>query len=239
VPTDVTLVQFLGHDNSFYNAVLHTAVALALGDSWPLPEHVIANEFYFLGASKFSTSRNHTVSGREAVALVGPDCLRFHLARTNPERWQTSFSRRALLETAELEIDGAWTAAVESLGCLAQRGSAPPDAPASDLRVRGLLEAARIDLERSYGLDEFSLRRAGSVLLDLAVAGRDFAQRAFESSQGPGPNNDCADAAAFLRGLALLSAPLLPELAQAAWKTLGAPGEVADAPWPTALVGLG
>jgi len=227
-----TLVQFLGHDNSFYNAVLHTAVALALGGDWPVPEHVITNEFYFLEGRKFSTSRNHVVPGRDAVAMVGPDSLRCHLARTNPERWQTSFSPEALVATDRDEVQGVWTGAIEALLRLAESPLAGEGEPVPDLRFAALFAGAREDLERCYDLDAFSLRRASAVLLELAMAGGDFASRALKSEPGPVPISKSADAAFFLRGLALLAAPLLPGLSQEIWERLGNSGEVAEEAWP-------
>jgi methionyl-tRNA synthetase len=229
---DFTLVQFLGHDNSFYNAVLHTAVSLALGGDWPVPEHVITNEFYFLEGRKFSTSRNHVVPGRDAVAMAGPDCFRYHLARTNPERWQTSFSPKELLATGRDEIRGVWAVAVEELQRLAASGPSGGEARGSDLRLTALLDGGREDLERCYGLDGFSLRRASSILLDLAAAGRDFATRALEAEPGPVAVSRSTDAAVFLRTLCLLAAPLLPGLSQEAWERAGGPGKVAEEPWP-------
>jgi methionyl-tRNA synthetase len=229
---DFTLVQFLGHDNSFYNAVLHTAVSLALGGDWPVPEHVIANEFYFLEGRKFSTSRNHVVSGRDAVAMVGVDSFRYHLARTNPERWQTSFSPEELVATDRGEIEGVWAVAAEELSRLAEGAPSREGEGEPDLRLMALLDGAREDLERCYGLDGFSLRRASSTLLDLASAGKDFATRTLEAEPGPVAVSRSADAAAFLRSFALLAAPLLPGLGQEIWEGRGLPGEVAEAPWP-------
>jgi methionyl-tRNA synthetase len=232
-----TLVQFLGHDNSFYNAVLHPTVALALGNGWPLPEHLVTNEFYFLGDRKFSTSRKHTIPGQEAVAMVGPDCLRFHLARSNPERWQTAFSQDALLETERREIRGVWTSAIGELHGLARQALADRPARASDLRIAGLLEGARSDLERYYDLAGFSLRRASAVLLDLAMAGGDFARRDPGAKPAAVSSSKPADAAILLRSLALFSAPLLPRLSQEIWERLNAKGKVADQPWPIPALG--
>jgi methionyl-tRNA synthetase len=230
--SEFTLVQFLGHDNSFYNAVLHPAVALALGTRWPVPEHLIANEFYFLDDRKFSTSRNHTVSGREALATVGADSLRFYLARSNPERWQANFSQAALIETDRREIRDTWEAAIEQLHQLARQEHPADGAKATSLEVGALLDGARISLERCYGLTAFSLRGASSVLLDLAVAAGDFSHRALASEPGPVAISHSGDAAAFLRYLALLAAPLMPSLSQAAWERSGGRGEVSDQPWP-------
>jgi methionyl-tRNA synthetase len=231
-PDGLTLVQFFGHDNSFYNAVLHTAVSLALGGSWPVPEHLIANEFYFLEGRKFSTSRNHVVSGRDAVAMVGPDSLRYHLARSNPERWQTSFSPEALLETDQREVQTVWTVAIEELLRLARGVPAVAAARPSDLRLAALLEGAREDLERCYGLAGFSLRQASTVLFELALAGGDFATRALRAESASVPFSRSWDAAIFLRSLALFAAPLLPGLSQRIWEGLDQGGEVAEAPWP-------
>jgi len=202
--TDFTLVQFLGHDNSFYNAVLHTAVALALGGSWPLPEHLVTNEFYFLEDKKFSTSRNHMISARHALKALGPDNLRFHLARTNPERWQSNFSLAAANETRQREIQNIWAPAIEGLKHLALQA---PVGGSTDLRILGLVEGARADLERHYDAETFSLRQASNTLLGLATAAADLARRESNSPQ-PGRSTD---ATTLLRALAEFAAPLMPQ----------------------------
>jgi methionyl-tRNA synthetase len=233
----VTLVQFLGHDNSFFNAVLHSAAALALGGDWPLPQHLIANEFYFLEGEKFSTSRNHTFGGREALDLVGPDCLRYHLARTNPERWQADFSLAELRETERNELGGLWSRAIEDLFRLAG-GIPPSEGPAEDLWARALIDWTAADLERSYGTEEFSLRRASITLHEFVIAAGSHAARTLRSGPGPVPTSPAGDAATLLRALALFSAPLMPGFAQEQWTKLGLPGRVCTQRWAGALPAL-
>jgi methionyl-tRNA synthetase len=235
MPNDAeTLVQFLGHDNSFYNAVLHPAISLTLGRRWPVPQYLVTNEFYFLEGKKFSTSRNHTVLGRDALALVRADSLRYHLARTNPERWQTDFSSNALIYTDQHELKGTWISAIESLFRLAQGGSAAEHAGESDLLVRSLIQGTAADLERFYGVESFSLRRASGALLEFVTACGEYAVRALQTPSSPASSARSPDAASLLKALALLTAPLMPSLGQEIWKRLGLSGHVSEQRWVTA-----
>jgi methionyl-tRNA synthetase len=230
---DATLVQFLGHDNSFFNAVLHPVISLALGNNWPVPQYLITNEFYFLEGKKFSTSRNHTLLGRDALALVSADALRYHLARTNPERWQADFSRDALIRTDHDELEGTWASAIETLFRLAQNTSTAERAGESDLLARSLIQGTATDLERFYGVESFSLRRASVTLLEFVTACGEYAVRALQTPSSPVSASRSPDAAALLKALALLTAPLMPSLGQEIWKRLGLSGHVSDQRWVT------
>jgi methionyl-tRNA synthetase len=227
---EATLVQFLGYDNGFFNAVLHSAVALALGGSFPLPEHVITNEFYRFDGEKFSTSRGHAIWGREILAEVESDALRYHLARTNPEHWQTSFSREALRRSERDELNGAWEEAIEAL-CALAAGPAARSAGEPDLQARGLIGWAADNLERFYGVERFSLRHASAVLDDYVRAGGEYAARgrsAGTASERAGP---ALGATSLLRALSIFAAPLMPTLADRVWARLGRDGTAGDQRW--------
>jgi methionyl-tRNA synthetase len=225
---ELSLVQFLGYDNGFFNAVLHPALALGLGGNQPLPEHVITNEFYLLGAEKFSTSRDHAIWGPEALAEVDADSLRYHLSRTNPEHWQTGFSSAELLRTERDEMRGAWDAAVEALFGLAA-GSAPSPPGEPDLQVRGLVGWATASLERFYDVGQFSLRRASAVLDDYVRACGEYAIRAQVEDPPPGAPSRAVGAISLLKSLAVFAEPLMPALARQLRQRLGAEGARAEA----------
>ncbi len=224
-----TLVQFLGYDNSFCNGVVHAALSLTSAEPSLQPEHVITNEFYLLGESKFSTSRGHVIWGQDILRTVDASVLRYHLARTNPEYWQTSFSYDELERTWHEELDGEWNIAIETVF---QAIADPPLGPRSrelDLATRGLMGAAASRLESVYDLGAFSLRDASVALLDYVAGCRQYAIKTREQI---GPEESHAeDLATLLKALALFAAPLMPGFAQQLWEALGLDGHVSRQEW--------
>lgn len=223
---DSTLVQFLGHDNSFFNAVLHATLSLVLGEEWLVPEYVITNEFYFLESEKFSTSRGHVIWGRDILDKIPADLLRYYLCRSNPEHWQTTFSE-ADLHATTYDLKAAWTDATERLLAYANGGA--PDAQALDGQIAGLIGWAQQALERAYSADGFSLRTAAVVIGDFATAVQEYAVRS-KAGSGQGKNLP-SNAAALLRALAVLSAPILPSTSEQLWDRLPPAGDLWQGGW--------
>ncbi|MGH9568148.1 MAG: class I tRNA ligase family protein, partial [Candidatus Angelobacter sp.] len=64
---DVEIVKFMGFDNSYFYSLLFPAILRAFDPEIQLPRAFLSNEFYRLQGSKFSTSRNHAIWGREML----------------------------------------------------------------------------------------------------------------------------------------------------------------------------
>ena len=93
---DARYVQFLGFDNSYFYVVVHMALALAArrcGLEWPIPSALVTNQFYYLDAGKFSTSKRHAVWARDLAAECNPDLTRLFLALHGPEYQEAAFTR--------------------------------------------------------------------------------------------------------------------------------------------------
>lgn len=155
------VVYFLGFDNTYPFAIGAVAMLLASDGRYLLPEEFITNEFYELDSSKFSTSRDHVVWGRDLIAEVPRDLVRFHLAATSPENQRTDFSRAALAKVTTSRLVEPWNQVAGKVNQFAGRGPQP----VSD---RSRTAAARI-VERfaaCYELDYFSLTRAAETLAE-------------------------------------------------------------------------
>jgi methionyl-tRNA synthetase len=155
------VVYFLGFDNTYPFAIGAVAMLLASDGRYLLPEEFITNEFYELDNSKFSTSRGHVVWGRDLVAEVPRDLVRFHLAATSPENQRTDFSRAALARVTSSRLVEPWNRVVDKVDRFTGRGSLP-------VSERSRAAAARI-VERFaayYELDCFSLTRVAETLTE-------------------------------------------------------------------------
>lgn len=231
------VVQFLGYDNSFFNAVLHVALALASGGRYAPPEHIITNEFYLLGAEKFSTSRDHAVWGSDILKTVPADVLRYFVCRTNPEHMQTSFSHAHLARTTEHELLGQWRRVINGLLQITHDAGhhAVPAETEPDLAARGLLGWAKVGLERSYSAEQFSLRQASATLQAYVEGCADYLDRAVLPAVHVGrpARRQIASLGYLLKGLAQMAVPVMPAFSQRLWATLGLEGSIEQRPWST------
>lgn len=195
------VVYFLGFDNTYPFAVAALAMLLAGDGRYLLPEEFITNEFYELDNSKFSTSRGHVVWGRDLVAEVPRDLVRFHLAATSPENQRTDFSRAALAKVTSSRLVEPWNRIADKVDRFTGRGALP-------VSERSRAAAARI-VERftaCYELEYFSLTRAAETLTEQL--GR-LAQWAVDPEEG---GDFCHEVDVVLR----CAAPILIDLAEEA-----------------------
>lgn len=233
---ETRLVQFLGYDNSYFNAVLHLALAFA-SDAEVLPRQIITNEFYLLEGEKFSTSRNHAIWGADILERVDSDVLRIHLCRTNPEHLQSSFSIGELRATIASYLHEGWTKGPNGLLHLLDEecdGLVPVPAGELDLQALGLADWAKRALERYLGPDEFSLRAAVRTLDEFIEGCIDYYRRMLLGSAKRDEETRrvrIASLAMLIRSLAVFAAPLMPAYAQRLWSALGFERSVRSVPW--------
>jgi methionyl-tRNA synthetase len=155
------VVYFLGFDNTYPFAIAAVAMLLASDGRYLLPEEFITNEFYELDNSKFSTSRGHVVWGRDLVAEVPRDLVRFHLAATSPENQRTDFSRAALARVTSTRLVEPWNRVADKVNGCTGRGPLPVSARSRAAAVRIVERFAAC-----YELTGFSLTRAAETVTE-------------------------------------------------------------------------
>jgi methionyl-tRNA synthetase len=195
------VVYFLGFDNTYPFAVAGMAMLLAHGGRYLLPDQFITNEFYELDNAKFSTSRGHVVWGRDLVAEMPRDLIRFHLATTSPEHQRTDFSHAALARVTESRLVQPWNRVAANVDQWVGRGALP-------VSERSRIAATRI-VERfaaSYELAGFSLNRAAETLTEQLLRLDGWAMRSGEGG------DFCHEVDVVLR----CAAPILIDLAEQA-----------------------
>jgi methionyl-tRNA synthetase len=205
-------VQYLGFDNSFFYVVAHLALALAAkkaGIEAILPDAFITNEFYLLDNFKFSTSQGHLIWGRELLALVAMDEVRFFLAWSNPEYNQANFT----MEDMEQVLQRKFREPMERLVAVLA------DLPASGVGPSQQSEALLDRFASSYDERRQSLRIAALTVSN----GFDLLSGLIAQRTDP----------AILRGIAQAIAcglsPISPNAADRLWTASGATGSVT---WP-------
>ncbi|WP_433260855.1 class I tRNA ligase family protein [Actinosynnema sp. CS-041913] len=191
------VVYFLGTDAVYPFAVVGTAMLIALGD-YVLADQWVSNEFYELSNEKFSTSRGHVISGRDLVAEVPRDLVRFHLSVTGPEFQRTDFTREALDRITTLRLVDPWNRVVDKVDEWVGQGPFPVSAASRAVGYR-IFERFRDD----FDLAHFSLTHAAHTITEQ-LARLDRRQVTAEDV-----GDFCYEVEVFLR----CAAPILIDLA--------------------------
>lgn len=237
---DVQVVQFCGFDNGYFYGMLIPALLLAYDPKIKLPTAILLNEFYRLDGSKFSTSRNHAIWGRELLEQSSVDAVRFYLALNGPETEQTNFTMAEFNETVRRELAGSWQSWLADLGtrCANDYGRIAPsiDVWTDELhRFQEDLKRFITEAGMAYEPADFSPRRAASVLMALVQAARGLGEPSrreenLASRRGELQTRTALELAAA-NTLAMLAAPIMPDFSAQLWLDLGNTGSVAEGGW--------
>jgi methionyl-tRNA synthetase len=226
---DAEFVHCFGFDNGFYYAVFLPAMYMAYDRGLRLPAAFLMNEFYRLDGLKFSTSRRHAIWGRELLADVPADVMRFYLSWTCPETEGTNFTLDDFEATCDREL-GGWQEWLAGLGEKV-RGSFGAKAPSTgdwtveQRRFFDRLEALAAEAATAYEAATFSPQQAARVLSELVREARRFGKAEEKWGRVPSRGEERRTAAALellaAKTLALLAAPILPDFAARLWHDLG------------------
>jgi methionyl-tRNA synthetase len=226
---DAEFVHCFGFDNGFYYAVFLPAMWIAYDRSLKLPKAFIMNEFYRLDGLKFSTSRRHAIWGRELLADVPSDVMRFYLAWTCPETEGTNFTRDDFEETCDREL-GAWQAWLAEVGERVRRNYAGKTPATGDWTVEqrrffNRIEELAAEAATAYEAATFSPQRVARVLSELVREAHRFGKAEETWSRVPARSEERRTSVALgllaAKTLAVAAAPLCPEFAARLWSDLG------------------
>ena len=153
---------------------------------------------------KMSKSKKNVVDPDDIVDQYGADAVRwFMLSDSPPERD---------LEWSESGIEGCWRFVQRLWRLVGQTGDALGTDTALDRKTHQAIAGISADI------DALAFNKAIAKIYELASA----IEKAVPS----------ASRNAAIRNIVLLSAPMVPHLAEQAWEALGGTGLIANAPWP-------
>ncbi len=227
---EASVVQCFGSDNGFFYGLLVPAMLRAFDPALRLPEALVMNEFYRLDGKKFSTSRQHAIWGREMVADVPADEMRFYLGWSAPEVEGTNFTRTEFEETIEREVRGGFGGWLRSLGqrIEARHGGLVPwtgDWTDDHRRFYRRIEQLSAEIAEGYEPGTFSLQRATRGLAALVREARRFAaaESGWQRVEARGEERRTGTALELLaaKQLAILASPLMPRFGVDLWRALG------------------
>jgi methionyl-tRNA synthetase len=231
------LIHFIGKDNIVFHAIVWPAILMAHG-GFILPDDIPANEFLTIEGEKLSTSRNWAIWADDYLEVFPPDPLRYYLAANAPENKDADFTWKEFQTRNNSEL-------ADVLGNLVNRslsfvekhfsGKVPPAGPLSGDDHVMLATIGQAAAAIGEALDQFQVRRALGLLMDLARAGNKYFN---DSAPWSSIKTDRVRCAATLNttlqlaaALAVLMEPFLPFSAARLWKMLNAPGSHRDQRW--------
>ncbi len=241
---DAQIVQFFGFDNSFYYSLLLPALFKAYDRDIRLPNALVTNEFYLLDGAKFSTTRDHRILGETLFGSAPRDAVRFFLAYSSPELEETNFTMEAFHEILRGELQGRWLPWLRDLGRRSRRlfdGTVPATGDWIDnhhsflRRIEELLKVA----EQAYQARTFSPQRATRAMMELVREARRFGvgERFWADVETRSEEKRTAFALEALaaKALAIMAAPILPDLSRVLLEALGASHSPGEDLWSKAL----
>jgi methionyl-tRNA synthetase len=198
------------------------------------------NEFYRLDGLKFSTSRRHAIWGRDIIAQVPADVVRFYLAYSCPETEGTNFTRQELAATVERELVGTWQPWLSRVGSRAARdfgGTVPStgDWLEDHRRFYGRIEELLAEAASAYEPRTFSPQQAVRAAIELVRSARRFGRAEENWNRVPKRGEERRTGISLellaVKALALIMAPIMPELAARLWRELGYATPETDFHW--------
>lgn len=173
------------------------------------------NEFLCLHGSKFSTSRRHVIwaSGLIEQTPVDADMARFYLATIDPTDEQTDFVIDGLVDTINQRVIDEVYRAVNV--CLQQYQSHDLQAPSASMS--DLISKVFAEQDGCFEASQYYLTKAADVIVNWVETWQALGDKSPQDKKQ-------SDSYWFLKSLAMISYPVMPNFAESLWQHLGAVG---------------
>jgi methionyl-tRNA synthetase len=230
-PPDLHIV---GKDILRFHAVYWPAFLMAAGMFQP--ETILAHGWWLMGEDKMSKSRGNVVRP-DTLLRFGNDALRFYFMRDMQVGHDRSFSFEGFMDRLNADLaNGLGNLASRTLSMIQRYRNGVVPLPAvfdeSDQAVaQQLLEVFPEYLEKARGNDfHAALEALWTYLrvLDGYIVKAEPWKLAKDPANDPKLDAVLANLYRALRATALLVAPVMPELAQTLWESLGNSTQVAE-----------
>ena len=249
-PTDLDLLaqrgwpaqlHVIGKDILRFHAVYWPAMLLSAG--LPLPEKVFGHGFLTREGQKMGKSLGNVLDPEVLLERCGADAVRWYLLRDIPFGDDGDFQQQRFSDLVNNDLANTIGNLLNRTSSMARRwfdGAVPPagDAAGADhpLALRCLACAETVD----GALEALDFRMAAAAILELAEAANGFLNdrapwKAIKAEENRA--RVAADLYAVLetsRWVAVLLAPLLPDLSGRMLRQLAQPALVADTGWTAA-----
>ncbi len=239
------LVQFLGKDNIPFHAVIFPA--MVMGQSLPLKlvDELPANEFFLLEGRQFSKSDNWTIDLERFFKNFTTDQIRYAIAANAPETQDAEFTWKDFQLRCNSELAGKLGNLVNRVLVFAKnqcQGLVPALDALQPIDSEFLDQIRAKVLEASQAYDQFKLRRASQILMELAQLGNVYfdAKKPWQDAKReggrPAMETTIACCLECIKALALIGYPILPFASEKIWNLLGFSRSLLDYGWNEASI---
>ena len=234
--SDVTYYQFMGKDNVPFHTLSFPATILGSGEPWKLVDYLKSFNYLNYDGGQFSTSRGRGVFMDQALSILPSDYWRWWLLSHAPESSDAEFTWENFQVSVNKDLADVLGNFVSRVTKFAKSklGEGVPEAgsfgPMETVLIADL--GARVaDYTRAMELME--VRKAAAELRAIWVIGNEYLQSAAPwSVVKTDPDHAQAQirlALNLIRIYAILSAPFIPDAAQAMMTAMGSQ----DWTWPS------
>ena len=222
---DVHQVHTIGKDNITFHTLIFPGQLIASEQGYHLPDQIAATEYLnWIGGESFSKSRGVGLYGDDALRVMDGELWRFYLLYNRPEGRDVSFS----WEELEKAVNGILISNIANLinrvlsFVQTQFEAVVPEVALDEEVTSGLADCiARYESAVEGG----SIAKALRIVCDLAGFGNEYFQR-----KKPWASKDqvaVASAVHFIKAMAVLLLPYVPEFATSVLRILG----IEEATW--------
>lgn len=241
---ETDLVHFIGKDNIPFHAVIFPSMTMGQNLPFKLVDQLPANEFYMLEGRQFSKSDGWYIDLDEFFKHYTADQIRYAIAANAPETSDSEFTWKDFQQRCNSDLLGKLGNLVNRVLVFAKNnaeGTAPKASGLEEIDTEFLKKVLQLSDEARDCFENFRLRKACSVVMELAQTGNIY----FDAKQ---PWKDAKDEALrsrmettisccleCLKTLALISYPVIPATAQKIWEMLGFETELGKLNWEKVL----
>lgn len=234
-----TYVQFIGKDNIPFHAVFFPAMEMGQTQPYKKVDQLPANEFLNLEGRQFSKSDGWTIDLADFFQNFTADQIRYTLAANAPENQDSEFTWKDFQTRCNSELLGKYgNLANRVLVFLQNKAQGKVPSPTlSDSDRTFLKQISDIAAEASQSYQQFNLRRAAQLIMQIAQTGNVYFDERKPWSLAKTPETYPQMEATLycclecLKILALVSSPIIPEAAQKLWEMLGYTSTLSQEKW--------
>jgi methionyl-tRNA synthetase len=205
---------------------------MEMGQNQPykLVDELPANEFYNLEGRQFSKSEGWYIDLEDFFKRYTSDQIRYAIASNAPETSDSEFTWKDFQQRCNSELLGKYGNLVNRVLIFIQnqcQGVAPEAQSLEPIDQEFLQNIQEIARQAAESYDQFKLRRASQLIMELAQLGNVYfdSKRPWQDAKQIETRlrmkTTLACCLECLKALALLSFPVIPHTAEQVWKMLG------------------
>ncbi|MFB2595732.1 methionine--tRNA ligase [Paracoccus sp. p4-l81] len=233
---DVTYTQFMGKDNVPFHTLSFPATILGSGQPWKLVDYIKSFNYLNYDGGQFSTSRGRGVFMDQALSILPSDYWRWWLLSHAPENSDAEFTWENFQQSVNKDLAdvlGNFVSRITKF-CRSKFGEVVPDGGAPGPEEEELIRALNARLVAyQTAMEAIEIRKAAAELRAIWVLGNEYLQSAAPwATFKTDPDRAAMQVRLglnLIRLYAVLSAPFIPDAAQAMLTAMGSD----DRAWPT------